>query len=181
MKRNIIGASINPVTLFVLIAFLFFVHYVTNKLFDKSVHRGPWFTIKVPEGWEKQIQEDGEVMFLSPDVDYLNQRPEAIFSVFAKQSEGSLFIEDFFIQVQESLMKEKGRILKQGDIPIDGIRAKWVLFQYDEPDLVTMTFYIVDDWNRLTQIQYVAKSSLFDRYRPQFEQFKDSLKIKKLF
>jgi hypothetical protein len=180
MRRDIIGASINPVALFLLVGFLFAIHVITNKLFDKSVYRGMWVTVKVPPGWEKQIHGE-EVMFVSPDMDYINQRPEAIFSVYAKQSPGALFLEDFIIEVQESLMKEKGKILQQGDITLDGIHAKWILFQYDEPDLVMMTFYIVDDWNRMTRLQYITKSSLFSKYRPQFEQFKDSLKIKKLF
>jgi len=64
---------------------------------------------------------------------------------------------------------------------VDGIVSKWVLFQNETPPLTIMTFYIVDDFNRLTRIQFMTHPRDFGRYRTLFESFKESLKYKKLF
>lgn len=149
-------------------------------LFDPTVHRTQWYSVKVPEGWKKEISQD-EVLFISPEKNIFTEVPEAFFSIYAKKAEGALFLDDIMIQVMESLHQMNGEVLKHGEIKVDGQVSKWVLFHNTDPDLVILTFYITDDFNRLFKIQFSSNPKKFKQYRPIFEEFKNSFKFKQIF
>ena len=187
------------------------------SLMDKSVYRGEWYTVTVPEGWEKkEIEEQPpdpaaaapkpknqteerqqaiekkssfhfgrrrieEVLFISPEVDIFTETPYAMFSIYTQASKGALFLDDYFIQVQEAFAREKGRMMDKGEILIDGQVSKWLLFRYEDPPFAVMSFYVVDDFNRLTRLQLIAQRSKFNDYRKQFEAFKSTFKFKRAF
>ncbi|MEW5895604.1 MAG: hypothetical protein AB1650_07605, partial [Candidatus Omnitrophota bacterium] len=127
----------------------------------------------------RQIEDD-EVIFKSPGKDYLGN-PEAIFSIYGYQSKGALFMDIFFPEVLESLQTQNGKLLQHGEIKIDELVSNWILFRYNDPKWIIWTFYVIDDFNRLTKIQMMTKPDDFDKYRPVFEKFKDSVKFKKVF
>jgi len=147
---------------------------------DQSVHKTKWYQVDVPEGWTKKVSGD-EVAFISPDENILTGMPDAIFSIFGEKSTGSLFLGDIIIEVIEQYLKMDGKIVNRGEIKIDGLVAKWILFRNADPDLMIMTFFMVDDFNRLIRIQFTTGAKDFQKFRPIFEKFKDSLKFKKLF
>ncbi len=169
---------INIVIILFLVAFG--VRYIIKNLHDPTVYKGSWYTVKIPEGWQKR-QEKDEVLFISPEVDVLTDTPYAIFSIYTKAAQGALFIEDYMQQVFEMLSQANGQIVDKGEIKVDEEIAQWVLFHQHEPALVYLTFYVVDDYNRLTRIQFVSTPNKFQKYREEFEKFKGSLKFKRLF
>lgn len=155
---------------------IFGARFVAGRVYDPQIYRGPWYSVRFPEGWEKQVEGD-EVFFRSPEKDYLGN-PNAIFSIYGFQSRGALFLEDFFPEALAGLAKQNGKILNQGEIKIDDHISKWVLFRNEKPKWIIWTFYIVDDYNRLTKIQFLTKPDDFAKYRPIFEAFKDTIKIR---
>lgn len=157
---------------------IFVVRVILPRMLDKSVHRGRWYSVKVPEGWEKKKGEN-EVIFICPDKDFYTEVPFAKFSIYGKQSRGALFLDDFFVDVLKSYARRDGVIFDKGEIKIDGQISKWVLFRSADPYLASLTFYSIDDWGRFTKIQYVAHPDKFQKYRPKFEEFKNSIKFKK--
>lgn len=169
-----------PMVIIVSIITIFLIKLTINSIFDKSIHKGPFYKVKVPVGWQKEVQED-EVSFYSPDTVFMTGQPEAIFSIYAIQSKGALFIENVMTDVVGQLNHTPGKILDQGEIKIDRYVSKWILFRSDSPKLVMMMFFVVDDFNRLTRIQYTTVPEKFKDYRPAFEAFKDSIKFKGLF
>ncbi|MCK5214458.1 MAG: hypothetical protein KAR05_03810 [Candidatus Omnitrophica bacterium] len=168
-----------PLIVFVLFAVILF-RMQLEKFFNPAVYRGPWYTVTIPVGWEKKVLED-EVVFLSPELDIYTEMPEALFSIYSKKSDGSLFLGDLFVQVLKELKKSGVKILKQGDVDVDSQRSKWVLVKNVEHELIILTFFIVDDFNRYTKIQFVANPEKFNEYRPAFEEFKGTFKFKRMF
>ena len=165
----------------IIFALIVFVGRVAiHKLFDKSVHKGDGYTISVPEGWEKNEIDADTVMFIAPERDYIKETPVAMISVYSKMSKGALWIEDLWPKVLSSLKQERIEILKKGEIKIDDIVSKWVLFKKEEEDLLVLTFYLVDEFNRMYRLQYATKMDKFKDYRQTFEDMKDTFKIKKI-
>ena len=109
---------------------IFAARLVAGHIYDPSIHRGPWYSVRVPEGWEKQVDGD-EVFFRSPSKDYLGN-PEAIFSIYGFQSRGALFLDLFFEEVMQNLATQNGKVLQQGEIKIDNQISKWVLFRTEK-------------------------------------------------
>ena len=167
---------------FIFLLILFVVgKIISARLQGAPIYKGPWYTVAVPEGWDKKKEED-EIIFLCPVEDVYADVPEAMFSIYAKKVPGTpLWLDDLFIEVIESLQGADGKILDKGEIKIDGEIGNWVLFRSDDPPLVILSFYLVDDNNRFTKIQYITQPDDFKKYRPEFEKFRASFKFKKLF
>jgi len=159
-----------------LIIIIFAVRLMMNHIYDPTLHRGPWYKVRIPDGWTKEVEED-EVFFKSPAKDYLGN-PEAIFSIYGYQSRGALFMDLFFPDVISSLAKQNGKLLQHGQVKIDGVVSNWTLFRHHEPELIIWTFYSIDDHNRLTKTQMICKPDHFAAYRPVFDTFKDNIKFK---
>lgn len=166
--------------IFILVIVLVGLRPLIARLTDRSVFRGPWYTVAVPQGWERKIEED-TVSFIAPDENIMTGMPEAVFSIYTKKSSGALFLETLMEEVMTALSQMNGRLLDQGEIMIDGQVSKWVLFLNEEPQIMMLSFYIVDDFNRLTRIQFVTTPRDFKKHRQEFERFKESLRFKKLF
>ena len=163
----------------VLALMIFTARAVATYVYDPTLYRAEWYSVRTPPGWERKLEDD-EVFFRSPAKDYLGN-PEAIFSIYGYKSKGALFMDMFFPDVLENLAKQNGKLLQQGEIKIDDIISNWTLFRYNEPKWIIWTFYVIDDFNRLTKIQMMAKPEHFDKYRSTFESFKDTIKFKKIF
>jgi len=163
----------------ILAVIIFVVRLITSHIYDPSIHRGAWYKVKVPEGWKKEARED-EVFFYSPQKDYLGNS-EAIFSIYGFKSRGALFMDLFFPDVLGNLAQQNGKILNQGEIKIDTQISKWVLFRSYDPDWIIWSFFIIDEFNRLTKIQFLTRPEHFKKYRTVFEAFKDSIKFKQFF
>jgi len=147
---------------------------------DQSVHKTKWYQVDVPEGWSKKVDGE-ETAFIAPDENILTGMPDAVFSVYGEKSTGSLFLGEVIMEVIQQYQKMDGKIINRGEIKIDDLVAKWILFRNEDPDLMVMTFFIVDDFNRLIRIQFTTGANDFNKFRPIFEKFKESLKFKKLF
>lgn len=154
---------------------IFSARIIAARVYDPSIYRGPWYSARIPAGWEKKVEGD-EVFFRSPDKDYLGN-PNAIFSIYGFQSRGALFLEDFFPEILQNLAQQPGKILDHGEIMIDRQISRWTLFRTEKPKWIIWTFYVVDDYNRLTKIQLMTKPEDFQKYRPVFEIFKNSIRI----
>ena len=161
--------------LFWLVIILFAARLFANSIHDPTIHRGRWYTVTIPEGWPKKVQ-DNEVFFQSPARDIYGY-PEAIFSIYGVQSRGALFMDMFFEDVLIDLAKQKGRLLDKGQIKIDDQISNWTLFQMQDPEWIIWTFYVIDDFSRLTKIQFMVRPHHFAKYRPVFEAFKDSIRF----
>lgn len=146
-------------------------------LFDKSYVKGDSFTVRLPKGWTIQKQKN-EIIFTSPEADLATEMPNAIFSIYAEKQKNAIFMDDFFPELLGSLRRENGKVIGTGEELIDKQIAKWVLFRYYKPDVAVMTLYIVDDYNRLTRIQYVGAGKHFKEYGKLFNEFKRSIKLK---
>jgi hypothetical protein len=157
---------------------IFLVRIIAGHFYDPTIYRGQWYSVKILEGWSKEVKDD-EVFFKSPEKDFLGN-PEAIFSIYGFQSRGALFMDLFMPEVFESLAKQDGKVLQHGEVKIDEVVADWILFKNNDPKWIIWTFYAIDDHNRLTKIQMMAKPENFDKYRPVFEQFKDTIRFKKI-
>ncbi|MDP2652861.1 MAG: hypothetical protein Q8Q08_02395 [Candidatus Omnitrophota bacterium] len=155
------------------------VNILKEKMFDESVHRGGWYTVVKPVGWNER-KEENEIIFESPETSVMTGMPEAIFSIYSVKATGALFLEDLFGEVMASLRQLKGKVLDKGQLKIDNQDARWVLFFHRDPDLFILTFYIADDFNRLTKIQFISTPEKFPSYRSQFEAFKNSIRFKKI-
>ncbi len=159
-----------------LAVFIFVLRLIAGHIYDPTMYRGPWYRVKIPEGWKKEVKDD-EVFFTSPGKDFLGN-PHAIFSIYGFQSKGALFMEDFFPEVMDGLLRQDGEVLQHGEIKVDEQISRWVLFRNHDPEWIIWTFYVIDDYNRLTKIQMMTKPDDFTQYRPIFEQFKDSIKFR---
>ncbi len=166
-----------PVFIIILVLFVVGVRTFAPRFFDRSIVRGESFSAKIPEGWHVK-KEQNEVTLTSAEKDLVTDMPVAIFSIYAQKQKGALFMEDFFPEVLDALQKENGEILSTGEQLIDGQSARWVLFRYNKPDIATVTLYIIDDYNRLTRIQYVGMIAKFEQYGEVFDEFKKSIKLK---
>ncbi len=173
MEQNLI------VKLLLVLLIVFAVRTVVEKLYDPSVYNGPWYRVRIPEGWEKE-QLDDEVRFSSPETDDLYLSPQAVFSIYGTKSEGALFAEDFFPEVLAQLAQVPGQLLDQGQLKVGGYVSYWTLFRNADPDYVLLTFYVIDDFNRLTKIQYITRPEYFPKYRSAFDAFRDSFIFKGL-
>ena len=167
---------IRPVHIILALSLAFGGRAIIQTFFDKSVHRGPWYNVNVPVGWEKTV--DGEqVTFTSPEKDVFTEAPLAIFTIYAKKSTGALFIEDLMIEIIESLPKLGAELIDKGEIKIDNQISKWVLYRHKESEMVVLSFFMVDDFNRLTKLEMVTTTKKFTQYKPEFEKFKASFKF----
>lgn len=166
--------------IFILVIVFVALRPIINYLTDKSIYRGSWYSVKVPKGWNSKFEKN-TIYFSTPDDNVLTGMPNAIFSIYAFKSTGALFLDTLFEEVMQSLMKTDGQILKKGEIMIDGQVAKWVLFQNETPPTTILTFFMVDDFNRLTKIQFITHPRDFAKYRPEFEKWRETFKFKKTF
>ncbi|MEW5895723.1 MAG: hypothetical protein AB1650_08235, partial [Candidatus Omnitrophota bacterium] len=82
--------------IFVLAVIVFSARTFASYIYDPTIYRGGWYTVRTPAGWKRQIEDD-EVIFKSPGKDYLGN-PEAIFSIYGYQSKGALFMDIFFLR-----------------------------------------------------------------------------------
>jgi len=172
--------KIRLVPIILTIILIYLLRTYLEGLYNPTTHKGPWYAVTIPKGWEKKIVED-EVVFISPEKDILTDLPEAIFSIYTQKHDGALFIEDLFYEVLNAIKESGNIILKKGAIKIDTQISRWVLYQDNELELIILSFFIVDDFNRFTKIQFVTKIDKFNVYRSTFEEFKDSLKYRKMF
>ncbi len=167
--------------LLIIIVILFFARVLFAHFYNPSVYSGPYYKIKIPEGWEKK-EKGEEVMFLSPEKEEYTGAPQAIFSIYGYKSKGALFEEDFFPEVLDELANTPGKLIDSGDIGItEGVNGKYTLFETKDPTYVILTIYIIDEFNRLTKLQYLAKPEYHNAYLKAFYDFKGELKIKGFF
>ncbi len=168
--------------LMIVVVALFAVRVLIAHFCNPTVYSGPYYKIKIPTGWEMKEKGDDEVMFLSPEKDEYTGAPQAIFSIYGYKSKGALFEEDFFPEVLEELANTPGKLIDSGDIGIaDDVIAKYTLFETKDPKYVLLTIYIIDDFNRLTKLQYLSKPEYHSVYLQNFYDFKAGLKIKGFF
>ncbi len=166
--------------LLIIVVVLFFVRVVIKHFYNPTIYSGDYYKVKIPLGWE--MKEKGEeVMFLSPEKDEYTGAPQAIFSLSGLKSKGALFEEDFFPEVLEELAHTPGKLIDNGDIAItDKVTGKYTLFETKDPVYVILTIYIIDEFNRLTKLQYLAKPEFHTTYLQDFYEFKGGLKIRGL-
>lgn len=166
--------------LLIIVVIFFFARVLITHFYNPTLYSGDYYKIKIPLGWE--MKEKGEeVMFLSPEKDEYTGAPQAIFSVYGYKSRGALFEEDFFPEVLEELKLTPGKLIDKGDIAItDKVIGKYTLFETKDPMYVILTIYIIDDFNRLTKLQYLAKPEFHATYLQDFYEFKGGLKIRGL-
>lgn len=172
--------EIKPTVVIIAVIAIFALRLMVHRIFDPTVHKTDFYKVKVPEGWKKEVEES-EVRFLSPAKNPDTGQPEATFSIFGYKSTQALFLEDLIGEVVQSIKQANGQIRDQGEILISGIVSKWILYENSDPPLLMLSFFMVDDFNRLIRIQYITSPEKFKDYRPQFEAWKDSIEFKKLF
>jgi len=172
--------EIKPSAVIIAVLCVFGLRVLVHKIFDPTIYKTRVYTVSVPKDWKKEVDES-EVRFYSPAQDPDTRQPEAVFSIFSYQSTDALFIEDVMGEVLKSFEKANGHVKDHGDIILDGVIAKWVLFESTKPSLWILSFFLVDDFNRLIRVQFMTSPEKFKYYRPDFESWKDTIVFKKLF
>ncbi len=169
----------NPPTAIILIILLL-ISYKTFSpmLFDKSIYRADGFSVKKPVDWEMK-KDKSEVTFIAPEKDVFSDAPVAIFAIYSEKQKGALFMDDLFPELIAAMRKENGKVLGTGEELIDGQRARWILFRYNNPEIAVISLYLADEYNRLTRIQFVGSQKKFKEYGKEFDKFKKSIKLKK--
>lgn len=173
------GASLLTLAFF-FIVLIYVGHFILTRLFDKSIYKGFGYSIVVPPGWEQKKVDNETVMFICPEKDPLDESSLALISFFSKRIEGALWMDDYIRDVKESLRDQGLKIIEKGQIKMSGQIAQWILYRNSNPDLLVLTFYIIDDFNRLFRIQYVTKPEYFAYYRQLFERVRESFRINML-
>jgi len=149
------------------------VKFSWKNFIDETVYRGKGFSIKGPAGWQKIIDKKNHtVTYICHEKDFETERPEALMVFYSEKTSSSIFLEDYIIRVVDSLYQTGLKILDRGEIKIDGVIFKWVLYSNKEPELTVLSFYGVDDYNILYQIQYATVPNKFGKHRKVFEEVK---------
>ena len=172
--------EIKPTAVIIAVVVIFIMRLMVYHIFDPTIHKTDFYKTKIPKGWKKEIQEN-EVLFHSPAKNPKTGQSEAVFSIFGYKSRDALFLEDMIEEVMQSYQQANGRIRDKGQVLFGGTVSTWILYENIEPPLFIMSFFMVDDFNRLIRIQYVTSPEKFKEYRPQFEAWKDGIEFKKLF
>ena len=172
--------EIKPTAVIIAVIAIFILRLMVHRIFDPTIHKTDFYKVKIPEGWKKEVEEN-EVRFLSPAKSPSTGQPEAIFSIFGYKSTEALFLEDLVGEVIQSYQQANGRVLDQGQVLFSGTVSTWILYENIDPSLFIMSFFMVDDFNRLIRIQYITSPEKFKDHRPQFEAWKDSIEFKRLF
>jgi len=169
--------------IFIIIVVVCVLFLIKDKIvahFDPAIHRADYYTVRAPDGWTKTVEKE-EVVWVCPDKELFSNMPEAIFSIYATKPKIPLFLEDVFFDAVSEVKRANGRILDKGEIKIQNALSNWVLFVNEDPKLVILTFYLIDDYNRFIRIQYISHPKAFKKYRETFEKFKSTLQLRKMF
>lgn len=173
------GKKIPPALIYVVLLLIGF-KTIVPKFFDQSTYRGDGFSVTKLKGWEMQ-KDKTEVSFFSPEKDVYTEAPVAVFSIYSEKQKGALFMDDFFPEVLSAVRQQGGKVLNSGEEKIDGQVARWFMARFDKMDIAVVSLYLADDFNRLTRIQYIGKVKKFKEYGKEFDQFKKTIKLKKVF
>lgn len=183
-----------------IIFMILFVSYGIKLWFTRGDHiyRGDGYSIEFPEGWtdyeklnpdrrrkkKKFSVEDRDkpktVTYVTEEIDEESGAYAASMSISSLKLDTAAWLDDEWGKIVMSVVKQGNRIIDKGQVLIDEEKSKW-LFYESPPQLnaVTFEFYIITEGNMFYKISYTALRNRFDKYRPEFERSKDTIKIKK--
>ena len=183
-----------------IIFMILFVCYGIKLWFTRGDHiyRGDGYSIEFPVGWtdyeklnpdrrrkkKKFSVEDRDkpktVTYVTEEVDQESGAYAASVSVSSLKLETAAWLEDEWGKIVMSVMEQGNRIIDKGQVLIDEEESKWIFYE-SPPQLnaVTFEFYIITEGNMFYRISFTALRNSFDKYRPEFERAKDTMKIKK--
>jgi len=173
-----------------LIIFIFGVFLVKtlggSGFFVSKVHKGKGYSVRIPEGWKKVKEKKSvvyplgvEVVTFVPsatDLDF--QEMDVFIFIYSKKLTTPTWIEDEFPGILESLSKAGFKVMDKGEIKLDNVISKWVVYHDKKKPAVVLEFYQVTDNSMFYKIQYSTHPDKFNVFRPDFEELKDSFKFR---
>ena len=159
--------------------------------FQDKDHKGKGFSVKKIPGWQMVLNdnnagifvsdpvESGSVTFLSAEKDPATQLPLARISVYEAKMATPAWIDDVFPEVMEALASSQAKIVDQGELKIDEQIGNWVLYSMKGSKDLNLEFYVTDEKNGIFKIRYAVEDKSFAKYRPVFEDFRESFLFSK--
>jgi len=89
-----------------------------------------------------------------------------------------MWLEDEMPEIINYLRQAGMYIIDKGEIKIDNEISKWVFFHDKRAQILTIEFYMILENNMFIKLQYSSKDTEFNKYRPEFEELKNNMKVK---
>jgi len=157
-----------------------------SGIFASSTHKGKGYLVIIPEGWKKVKQKKGavldktvEILMIAPEtIDTDNRRPDVFISIYSVKLSTPMWIEDEFPNILKELIDEGFKIMDKGEIKIDDVISKWVVYHDKKIPALNLELYLVTDSSMFYKMWYSAGPEQFNVFRSDFEKFKDSFKFR---
>jgi hypothetical protein len=159
-----------------------------GNIFKSDWHTGDGYKIKFPAGWVLDKTQSSKVDFFSTtykpeQIAYSTQerngttdRPAATISMYTNKLAQAMWIQDEFPGMIAAMKAQGLQVKQKGEIKVDNRIHEWVLYKNPSNGTLTMEFYQVDDSNFIYKLSFITYPQYFDKYRPDFEAAKATLK-----
>lgn len=173
--------------LVIFVVAVFLIKNATSSgIFEARDHKGKGFYVKIPSGWKKVKKQKNVVypegvqvvMFVPKGIDVNVEQPDLYISIFTKKLTTPIWIEDEFPDILRSIAKSGYKIMDKGEIKLDGVITKWVVYHDKKTPALVLEFYLVTDDSMFYKMQYSASPDKFNKERHSFEELKGSFKFR---
>ena len=163
------------------------------SIFQSPVYKERGYQVTIPEGWthskklSEEFKTEGSVyetrvatFVLEKQKKLPEDELDAKLQIYSRKLESAMWMEDEMPEIISYLRKVGMRIIDKGELKIGGSDdiAQWVFFHNKATRQLVIEFYLITQGNMFYKLQYTSKDRLFNKYRPDFERFKDSFTIR---
>ncbi|MCH7516529.1 MAG: hypothetical protein IIB08_05325 [Bacteroidetes bacterium] len=157
-----------------------------SGIFVSKIHKGKGYSVQIPKGWKKVKENKGIiypkdvelVTFVPKSIDLKIQEPDVFISIFTKKLSTPIWIEDEFPDILQSLREAGFDVKDKGEIKLDNVISKWVVYHEKKIPALVLEFYMVTDASIFYKMQYSAHPDKFNVARADFEELKNSFKFR---
>ena len=157
-----------------------------SGLFTPKSYKGKGYFVKIPVGWKILKKKKGAIIpkdvqvvtFVPEETDPKEDDPGTFITIFTKKLSTPVWIEDEFPDILNSIAKAGFKILDKGEIKMDGVFSKWVVYHDEKTPALALEFYMVTDNSVFYKIQYMAPPDTFNALRGSFEELKASFRFR---
>ncbi len=163
------------------------------SIFQSRVYKEKGYEVVVPKGWmhskklSAEFKTEGSVyetrlatFVLEKQKKLPEDELDAKLQIYSRKLESAMWIEDEMPEIIAYLKRAGMKVIDKGELKIGGGNdiAQWVFFQNRAARQLIIEFYVITDLNMFYKLQYTSKDRLFNKYRPDFERFKNSFTIR---
>ena len=117
-------------------------------------------------------------MFVPKEIDLKIEEPDSYISILTKKLTTPIWVEDEFPDILMSIQKAGYKIMDKGEIKIDDVISKWVVYHDKQTPTLVLEFYMVTDNSIFYKIQYSTHPDRFNKLRKSFEELRESFKFR---